>query len=157
MSRIKTLAVLLSIVVLAGVATLAISHRPASTPTRMTTDYKTTTLHIGTATIVAEIADTPTLRERGLGGRTRLGEGQGMWFVFDTDGLWQFWMKDTLIPLDMVWVDASSTIVTIAHDVRPDSYPKAFGPVSPARYVLELPGGYAGRMGIVEGMRVSQE
>lgn len=123
----------------------------------MPTDYKTTTLHIGAATIVAEIADTPALRERGLGGRTRLGEGQGMWFVFDTDGLWQFWMKDTLIPLDMVWVDASSTIVTIAHDVQPDSYPKAFGPVSPARYVLELPGGYAARMGVVEGMRVSQE
>ena len=120
----------------------------------MESTYATTTLIIGTATIVAEVADTPALREKGLSGRLSLKEGTGMWFVFDEDGVWPFWMKDTLIPLDMLWVDAEGTIVFIAHEVQPESYPQAIAPTGPTRYVLELPGGYAARQGIAEGQKV---
>ncbi len=112
---------------------------------------------MGTTTVVAEVASTNEQRARGLGGRTNLKEGTGMWFVFDTDSLWSFWMKDTLIPLDMLWVDTDGTIVYIAHDVRPESYPQAFGPGVPARYVLEVPGGFAARHGIAEGQKVVVE
>lgn len=117
----------------------------------------TTTLRIGTTTIVAEVADTPALREKGLGGRTELQDGAGMWFIFDGDGLWPFWMKDTLIALDMLWVDKEGVIVYIAHNVQPDSYPQSFAPAVPARYVLEVPGGYAAKQGIAEGDKVVVE
>ena len=127
-------------------------YRPAQKPiTPMHTEYKTATLRVGATIIVAEVADTDTLRAQGLSLRTHLEEGRGMWFVFEQDGLWTFWMKDTLIPLDMLWVDASGVVVTIAHTVQPDSYPKGFAPTAPSRYVLELPGGYAKSRGISEG------
>lgn len=135
---------------------LVLPHAKAPAPT-MESTLATKTLAIGTAAIVAEVADTPALRERGLSGRASLEEGRGMWFVFDEDGLWPFWMKDTLIPLDILWVDAEGTIVTIAHNVQPDSYPQATVSTSPARYVLELPGGYAARHGIAERVAVQQK
>ena len=77
-----------------------------------------------------------------------------MWFVFDQEGIWAFWMKDTLIPLDMLWVAADGTIVTIAHDIKPESFPTTFGPSAPARYVLEVPGGFSRRHGIAEGQKI---
>jgi uncharacterized membrane protein (UPF0127 family) len=147
MAQLKTLLPL--IVVLGAMALFAYLYQPpAATPTM------TTTLRIGTTTIVAEVADTTAEHERGLGGRTTLAEGAGMWFVFKDDGMYPFWMKDTLIPLDMLWVAADGTIVTIAHDAQPDSYPQVYEPTSPARYVLEVPGGYAKKQGIAEGMKV---
>lgn len=157
MSPLKKFTLALAVFVAAGVATWALYYNPVSAPAPMQTRYKTTILGIGSTTVAAEVADTPALRERGLGGRTSLEEGRGMWFVFDTDGLWPFWMKDTLIALDIIWVDAGGTIVTIAHSVLPESYPQAFAPTSPARYVLEVPGGLASRHGIAEGQKVVVE
>lgn len=120
----------------------------------MSTASKDITLTIGTTTVLAEVADTPAERSRGLGGRTELAEGQGMWFVFETDGRWGFWMKDTLIALDIIWVAADGTIVSIAHEARPESYPQVFEPSKPARYVLEVPAGFARTHGIAEGNTV---
>jgi uncharacterized membrane protein (UPF0127 family) len=152
---LKKFAAALAVVVVAGVATMILSYHPVPKPiTAMQTPYKTASLRLGTATVLAEVADTPALREKGLGGRTGLEDGRGMWFVFDTDGLWAFWMKDTLIPLDMLWAAADGTIVYIAHNVRPDSYPAAFAPPAPARYVLEVPGGFAAKHGIAEGQKI---
>ncbi|MDB5225124.1 MAG: response regulator MprA [Candidatus Adlerbacteria bacterium] len=118
------------------------------------TTHSTVTLSLGSTEVVAEVADTDPLRERGLGGRNRLEEGRGMWFVFDTDELWAFWMKDTLIPLDIIWVAADGTIVTIAPLVAPESFPEVFRPTQPARYVLEVPAGFAAKHGIAEGQKI---
>ena len=145
--------ILLSLLALAAVLwTAVVLARPAVTPQSM--EPHTTTLTIGSTTVVAEVADTDEARSRGLGGRTELAPGRGMWFVFATDDYWPFWMKDTLIPLDMVWVAADGTIVTIARDVQPESYPAVLRPTEPARYVLELPGGFAASRGIAEGQQV---
>lgn len=137
---------------LAALGAAVLFTRPAAAPIAMPST--TATLSIGTTTIVAEIADSDAERAKGLGGRTSLEEGTGMWFVFEEDGLYPFWMKDTLIPLDIIWVAADGTIVTIVHGVKPDSYPQTFGPTAPARYVLEVLGGFAARQGIAEGQRV---
>jgi uncharacterized membrane protein (UPF0127 family) len=82
-------------------------------------------------------------REKGLGGRLDIPDDYGMLFVFPKDGFYGFWMKDTLVPLDMFWLDAQGHVVSIAPDVQPDSYPHVFYPSSPARYVLETRAGFA--------------
>jgi len=91
-------------------------------------------------------ADDPT-REQGLMYRDTLPDDRGMIFLFPTPGVYPFWMKNTLIPLDMYWIDDARRVVTVASDVPPckadpcASYPAA-GP-GPARYVLETAAGVA--------------
>ena len=70
-----------------------------------------------------------------------------MWFVFDEPaGHMAFWMKNTLIPLDMIWVDQDMRIVSLAHNVQPckvQECPSYDPGATPARYVLEVNGGLA--------------
>lgn len=155
MSRLKKRTIALAVLAAVGLAATLFYARPGQVlPVVMQTEQKTVVLQIGATSVVAEVADTEPLRAQGLSGRATLKEGRGMWFVFEEDGLWSFWMKNTLIPLDMLWVSAEGTIVTIAHNVQPDSYPQPFVPTSKARYVLEVPGGFAARHGIAKGDRV---
>jgi hypothetical protein len=93
-------------------------------------------------TVTVSVADTPALREQGLSGRTSLAENEGMLFVFDEDGMYTFWMKDMLIPIDIVWLDEDGTVVTVAPQVSPGSFPEVFSPTRLARYALELPAGW---------------
>jgi len=90
-----------------------------------------------------EYATTPEDRERGLGGRTEIPDDYGMLFVFPEDGLYGFWMKDTLVPLDIFWLDSKGQVVSITRDVATSSYPNVFYPATPARYVLETATGFA--------------
>ncbi|MBX4192147.1 DUF192 domain-containing protein [Candidatus Parcubacteria bacterium] len=112
------------------------------------------TVTIGDTKIAVEVADTDAERTRGLGGRATLPENQGMLFKFDQEGTPAFWMKDTLIPLDMIWADSNGTIVTIAKNVRPESYPEVFKPTAKALYVLEVNGGFSDAHGIAEGAKL---
>ncbi len=150
----RPLLVLVALVVALGAALVLYYYQPAFQPTPSMMELPTKTLAVGTTTIVVEVANTDAIRQQGLGGRTTLAEGSGMWFVFDHDDFWGFWMKDTLIPLDILWVAADGTVVTIAHSVLPESYPQVFKPGRPARYVLEVPAGFAARHGIAEGGKV---
>lgn len=97
----------------------------------------------GTDSIRVEIADTDAERARGLSGVTSLASGEGMLFVFDEDGIYSFWMHEMLISIDIIWIDAERTVVHIEHAVSPSTYPSAFTPGTPARYVLEVPAGFA--------------
>ena len=100
-----------------------------------------------------EVAATPAERERGLMYRTSLAEGRGMLFVFDEDRNHSFWMKNTLIPLDMLFIARDGTVVGIHANATPQSTANiAVG--MPSRYVLEVPGGWAARHGISAGARV---
>jgi uncharacterized membrane protein (UPF0127 family) len=94
-----------------------------------------------------QIADTEPRRQRGLMRRKSLGEHEGMIFVFAAPGYYPFWMKDTLIPLDIIWLQQDGRIVSIAADVPPcradpcPEYPPAAG--TTAVYVLEVNAGFA--------------
>ena len=85
--------------------------------------------------------------------RTSLADGHGMLFVFAEDSDHQFWMKNTLIPLDMLFIATDGRIVGIEREATPlTTTPRGVG--APSRFVLEVPGGYAARRGIAPGDRV---
>jgi uncharacterized membrane protein (UPF0127 family) len=105
--------------------------------------YKAGVVAIDGENIHVAIADTPALQELGLGNRNGLPDGEGMLFVFATDSKEAFWMKDMHFSIDMIWISADHRIVYMAQNVSPDTYPENFVPTAPARYVLELPAGYA--------------
>ena len=100
-----------------------------------------------------EVAATPAEQEHGLMDRTSMPADHGMLFVFPVAEPQTFWMKDTLIPLDMLFFDASHRLVTIRADVLPckaDPCP-TYASTAPARYVLELNAGTAAKLGLHKG------
>ena len=107
----------------------------------------------GTAEVALEIADTPPARNRGLMYRDNLPDGRGMLFVFDDDADHSFWMKNTLIPLDMIFISADHRIIGVRANATPLST-ASIGVDAPSRYVLEVPGGWAARHGVGTGDRV---
>lgn len=105
----------------------------------------------GGVSLNIELATTSQAQLKGLGSRTSIPEAYGMLFVFPKDDYYGFWMKDTLIPLDMFWLDAKGQVVSIKQNALPKSYPTAFYPSVPARYVLETRAGFALLHGIATG------
>ncbi|MDQ7819274.1 MAG: DUF192 domain-containing protein [Armatimonadota bacterium] len=105
-----------------------------------------------------EVADTPETRQQGLMFRTRLDEYAGMLFVFESTGRWPFWMKNTLIPLSIAFIDEQWTVVDIQDmPVAPDPATGPFAlyePARPCRYALEVNQGFFRRHGIGVGARV---
>lgn len=152
------------LLLMAAVIAVAGCERPAkqqsSIPSDMFTKHGTLTFvrTDGTeaATIDIEIADTPQKRETGLMGRPTLGERQGMLFIFEEDQDLAFWMMNTMISLDMVFVDGRNEIVTIHGHTKPfstDSYPAT----KPGRYVVEVNAGFCEANGIHEGDKIRFE
>lgn len=100
-----------------------------------------------------ELAVTSHQQAYGLMNRTEMPEDSGMLFVFNSAALRSFWMKDTLIPLDMLFLHPDGEI----HHIHSNAKPHDLNGITselPAKAVLELRGGIAGRMGIEEGDRV---
>ncbi len=108
--------------------------------------------------VSARVADTPQTHERGLMFVTQLPENEGMLFVFDEEDDLAFWMKNTLIDLDMIFIDAHQTVTSVAHEMphsytyTPDdqvAYTEGWG-----KYVLELAAKTAARHGVKEGTKI---
>jgi uncharacterized membrane protein (UPF0127 family) len=107
----------------------------------------------GPIDVAVEVVDTPATRAQGLMYRRSLPDGTGMLFVFDAEEVQSFWMKNTLIPLDIIFIDTSMKIVGIAAETRPLSLaPITVG--KPSRWVLEVPGGWSAKHGLRPGDRV---
>ena len=118
----------------------------------------TATVAAPKATLRLAVADTDRSRERGLMGVAALPAHAGMVFVFAADGPVQFWMKNTLIPLDMVFVSARGTVRSVASWVPtvPGATPDDWIPsrAGVAKYVIELNAGEAAKDGIVPGAKI---
>lgn len=100
--------------------------------------------------IAIEIADTDSSRMRGLMQRTSMPDRSGMLFVFPYEEPQSFWMANTRIYLDLMFLDARGRVVSIARSARPlSTEPVPSG--RPARYVLETEAGFVESWGIVEG------
>ncbi|MBL7976949.1 MAG: DUF192 domain-containing protein [Bacteroidetes Order II. Incertae sedis bacterium] len=101
-----------------------------------------------------EIADSPEEQEMGLMNRTSLPENSGMLFIFPKEEPQQFWMANTLISLDLVFINAEKKVVTVAKLAQPQST-AGIPSAAPAKYVLEIAGGQADHFGITEGMTMN--
>jgi uncharacterized membrane protein (UPF0127 family) len=100
-----------------------------------------------------EIADSDSSRTRGLMQRTSLPSDSGMLFLFDREEEQSFWMANTPLALDLIFVRADSTVLRIAKYVQPMS-PDPVTSNGPARFVLEVPAGYSDTIGLIEGDRL---
>lgn len=106
--------------------------------------------------VAVELARTDAERARGLMYRTALAPDAGMLFLFDETSEHAFWMKNTLIPLDLIFIGDDGRIAGIVPRAVPgDLTPRAAG--GPSRYVLEVNGGWAEARGVAAGDRVRFE
>ncbi len=105
--------------------------------------------------VSVEIADTPPAREQGLMGRNALPEKTGMLFVMDEEQVLSFWMKNTLIPLDILFFDAQFRFVSAASMTPCTGDPCAvYSSGRPALYALEVPVGFAKQYGVDVGWQL---
>lgn len=117
-------------------------------------------LQVGSSTgarrFEVEVARTPEARQRGLMGRKLLAGGHGMLFVFDETERLAMWMKNTLIPLDMLFFDDGGVLVHLEREAEPHSLRHRQPPVL-ARYVLEINGGEGKSLSVASGTRLEAD
>ena len=114
---------------------------------------RTTKLTAGIHVITAEIASTPQSRMIGLMMRERLAPNHGMVFVFEDKSQHCFWMRNTLIPLSIAFIDDDGTVVSIA-DMSPKSEASTC-PQRPVRYALEMDQGWFAKRGVTAGSKIN--
>ena len=117
---------------------------------------KVTIITSKTETVVySEIADNTYKRTLGLMNRSSLANNAGMLFVFDNEETRAFWMKDTLIPLDIMFIDSKMNIVDVQtmQPCKTIACPK-YVSTSPAKYALEVNAGFAEKNGVKVGDRI---
>jgi uncharacterized membrane protein (UPF0127 family) len=109
-------------------------------------------------TIVAELADTTEKRAKGLMFRDSLPKDRGMLFTFAEPGHWTFWMKNTRIALDIIWLDRNKQIVHVERNVpecrRTDDGCPQYQPNDEAMYALEIAGGMADQLKLKRGVKL---
>jgi len=134
--------------VLAAVLLLSAScgaaSKPPQTPTPVPAAGSSVVLPSG-ARYRVELARTPEEQTQGLMFREALPPNAGMLFLFSEPGIHKFWMKNTMIPLDIIWMDSAGKVVFVSANTpqcRADPCP-TYGPDQPASNVLEIAGGMA--------------
>lgn len=105
-----------------------------------------------------QIAETFWEQRHGLMFVKHLPADEGMLFVYDNEGIFSFWMKNTLIPLDIIWINSEKEVVFISENTQPcQSESECFiiDPGKKAQYVLEINGGLVEKIGLRVGDKVS--
>lgn len=103
--------------------------------------------------VKVEVARSDPERQRGLMYREKLEPGRGMIFLFDHPQRLTFWMKNTYIPLDMVFIGADKHVVYVEENAEPLTL-TGRGPAEDSQFVLEVPGGWARAHGVERGVPV---
>jgi len=104
-------------------------------------------------TISVEIADNEVKRIQGLMYRDSLPAMSGMFFMFETEELQSFWMKNTRFSLDIIYINAERKVVSISRNAKPYSL-ESLPSSAPAMYVVEVPAGFASKYNINENCRI---
>jgi hypothetical protein len=145
---------ILAIVVLATAALFGAACGASSKDAVATREPGLALVRIGTLVVQAEVPEGDAFY-RGLGGRESLFDDRGMLFVFPEPGRYGFWMKDMLIPIDIIWLSAEGLVVDIQaaqpEPGVPDQQLKRYNPSGEAKYVLEVRAGLAAEKGAQVG------
>ncbi|MBP9718078.1 DUF192 domain-containing protein [Candidatus Gracilibacteria bacterium] len=106
-------------------------------------------------TMLVETADDVDEREQGLMERTQLEEGKGMIFIYEDEAPRAFWMKNTKIPLDVIFFSSKHEVVSIVPTMTPCNVAQcpSYGSTEPAMYALEVPAGWTNTRGVAVGDR----
>ena len=107
--------------------------------------------------VEAELAASFAEEQRGLMFRRELPASQGMLFLFDNPGHYGFWMLNTLVPLDIVWLDSERRVVFVSENTPPcppGTFCPTYGGEATAQFVLELAAGQAATHGLTLGWRL---
>lgn len=145
MSKTIYIIIFLSILLLIYLSINLIIFKP-STPKSITQKIKDQNFSL-------EIADTPYLLSKGLSNRSELCPNCGMLFIFGSESTQSFWMKNTLIPLDMIFINASGQVTEI-FTATPEPGKNDFNLSiyqAPAKYIIELNAGTAAKIGLKPG------
>lgn len=134
--------------------TLPLTATPRALAEEVQREELVVTTDTGANTFSVEIADEPRERALGLMFRREMADDAGMLFDFGVEEPAGFWMKNTYIPLDMLFIKADGTIESIAERTTPLSE-KSVPSKGPVRYVLEINGGLSDTLGIEPGDQVS--
>lgn len=145
----KSFDLLAVVAILIGCQRVALSNPPASpgpeapaSPTVLPTAEVVVLSQAGPTPLQVEVAADDPSRERGLMFRTQVPSGHGMLFVFARSANHTFWMKNTLVPLDMIFADSDLRIVGIVENAEPQTTSPR-NPGAASQYVLEVAGGTA--------------
>ncbi|MBU2539753.1 DUF192 domain-containing protein [Patescibacteria group bacterium] len=111
---------------------------------------KTAVVCFGNNCFAVKIANNPTTRELGLMFRKSLDENQGMLFIFPKEETYSFWMKNTSIPLDIIWINQNKKVVFISKNNQPCKINPCplINQSIPAKYVLEINGGLSDKINL---------
>lgn len=120
-------------------------------PSNIGTTTAEISVRVGDSSVMSRVVTTPEDRAQGLSGTKTLSETEGMLFVFEEDARHSFWMKDMLISIDIIWLSKDKQVVHVVPNATPESYPTAYSPDDNARYVLEVPAGWAARHKVTLG------
>jgi len=128
-----------------------VQKKTATTPRFV---YEKGTVVFENTAVDVEVVDTFAKRMTGLMYRETLDESSGMLFIFDDEQVRDFWMKNTLIPLDIIFLDSNYTIVKIQQAVPCKEDPcKTYSSEKPSKYVVEVNLDFAKNNNITEGMK----
>lgn len=127
----------------------------SSEPVSPETLYPNTkSMQIGSAIVMASVAETWTERIKGLSDTPYLPEGIVKLFIFDSSGYHSIWMKDMNYSIDIIWVSEEGTVVHTQSGASPESFPAMFVPETPAKYVIETVDGFVVKNNISVGTTV---
>jgi uncharacterized membrane protein (UPF0127 family) len=110
--------------------------------------------------LTADLALTPDQQTKGLAVKDNLKENEGMLFVFASEGINSFWMKDMKFPIDIIWMNSNRTVIHIEHSLKP--CPSildcpTYSPSTNSNYVLEAVSGFAAKHQVVNGTMMDFE
>lgn len=141
---------ILAVIILGAVALI---YMLSSTGDTTFSGYQKKSAKINNKEITLYLANTEKRQELGLGGTKELKRDAGMLFLFDKDDFWSIWMKDMLIPIDVIWLNEKYEVIYIVPNMRPEDYPKIYTPSTLARYVIEVNSGFVKENSIEIGQK----